>query len=178
MKKYNNSKDGVFDLRHGDSTKSFNRIKDKFNMVFADPPYFLSSGGQTIQSGKIVSVNKGIWDKPDGSKFMYDFNSKWLSNVRDVMTDNATIWISGTMHNIFNIAQLLTELNFKVLNVITWQKTNPPPNFACRTFTHSTEVIIWARKEKKVAHFYNYALMKKLNYNKQMKDVWAMPAFF
>jgi len=176
VKKHNNSEDGVFDLRLGDSTKSFNRIKDKYNMVFADPPYFLSSGGQTIQSGKIVSVNKGEWDKTDGPEFMHEFNLKWLTNVRDVLEDNGTIWISGTMHNIFNIAQLLTDLNFKVLNVITWQKTNPPPNFACRSFTHSTEVIIWARKEMKVAHFYNYALMKKLNGNKQMKDVWAMPA--
>lgn len=145
-------------------------------MVFADPPYFLSSGGQTIQSGKIVSVNKGEWDMSNGPEFMHDFNLKWLSNVRDVLEDNGTIWISGTMHNIFNIAHLLTELNFKVLNVITWQKTNPPPNFACRSFTHSTEEIIWARKKKKVAHFYNYALMKKLNGNKQMKDVWAMSA--
>ena len=93
-------------------------------MVFADPPYFLSSGGQTIQSGKIVSVNKGEWDKTDGPYYMQEFNRKWLSNVRDVMEDNGTIWISGTMHNIFNIAQLLTDLKFKVLNVITWQKTN------------------------------------------------------
>ena len=107
---------------------------------------------------------------------MHEFNLKWLTNVRDVLEGNGTIWISGTMHNIFNIAQLLNEINFKVLNVITWQKTNPPPNFGCRSFTHSTEQIIWARKEKKIAHFYNYALMKKLNGNKQMKDVWELPA--
>jgi site-specific DNA-methyltransferase (adenine-specific) len=176
LKKYKTSKDAIFDLRLGDSTKSFKRITEKYNMVFADPPYFLSRGGQTIQSGKIVSVNKGEWDKTDSPEFIHDFNFKWLTNIRSVMEDNGTIWISGTLHNIFNIAKLLDELNFKVLNVITWQKTNPPPNFACRAFTHSTEVIIWARKEMKVAHFYNYALMKKLNGNKQMKDVWTMPA--
>ncbi len=68
------------------------------------------------------------------------------------------------------------ELDFKILNIITWQKTNPPPNFSCRYFTHSTEQIIWARKSKKTPHYYNYELMKELNGNKQMKDVWLLPA--
>lgn len=100
----------------------------------------------------------------------------WLSQVRELMKDNATIWISGTMHNIFSIGQLLPELGFKILNIITWQKTNPPPNFSCRFFTHSTEQIIWARKEPKIPHYFNYDLMKKSNDNKQMQDVWRLPA--
>ena len=92
------------------------------------------------------------------------------------MKDDASIWISGTMHNIFSIGQILTELGFKILNVITWEKTNPPPNFSCRYFTHSTEQIIWARKMEKVPHYYNYDLMKQFNGGKQMKDVWKLPA--
>jgi site-specific DNA-methyltransferase (adenine-specific) len=92
------------------------------------------------------------------------------------MKENATIWISGTMHNIFSVGQILTELDFKILNIITWQKTNPPPNFSCRYFTHSTEQIIWARKNEKVPHFFNYELMKELNEGTQMKDVWKLPA--
>lgn len=35
-------------------------------MIFADPPYFLSNGGISVQSGKQVSVNKGDWDKSKG----------------------------------------------------------------------------------------------------------------
>ncbi len=92
------------------------------------------------------------------------------------MKDDATIWISGTLHNIFSVGQILTELDFKILNVITWEKTNPPPNFSCRYFTHSTEQIIWARKFEKVPHYFNYELMKQLNGDKQMKDVWKLPA--
>lgn len=92
------------------------------------------------------------------------------------MKEDATIWISGTMHNIFSIGQILTELDFKILNIVTWQKTNPPPNFSCRYFTHSTEQIIWARKNTKVPHYFNYELMKELNDGKQMKDVWLLPA--
>ena len=96
--------------------------------------------------------------------------------VREKLKDNGTIWISGTYHNIFSIGQLLQELDFKILNVITWEKNNPPPNFSCRFFTHSAELIIWARKKEKVPHYYNYELMKQLNGNKQMKDVWKLPA--
>lgn len=152
------------------------KFEHKFDMVFADPPYFLSNDGLSIQSGKIVSVNKGKWDKSKGFDYINAFNRNWLSLVRDKMKDNATIWISGTMHNIFSIGQILTELDFKILNVITWEKTNPPPNFSCRYFTHSTEQIIWARKKEKVPHYFNYELMKQLNGNKQMKDVWRLPA--
>ena len=92
------------------------------------------------------------------------------------MKEDATIWISGTIHNIFSIGQILTKLDFKILNIITWQKTNPPPNFSCRYFTHSTEQIIWARKNAKIPHYFNYDLMKELNNGKQMKDVWSLPA--
>jgi len=144
--------------------------------VFADPPYFLSNNGQSIQSGKIVSVNKGKWDKSGGFEFVNDFNRKWLGLVRDKMKEDGTIWISGTMHNIFSVGQILTELGFKILNVVTWEKTNPPPNFSCRYFTYSTEQIIWARKSEKVPHYFNYELMKQLNGDKQMKDVWKLPA--
>jgi site-specific DNA-methyltransferase (adenine-specific) len=176
LNSYFKSQDKNFYLLHGDSMKLLNDFEHKFDMVFADPPYFLSNGSLSIQSGKIVSVDKGGWDKSLGYDFVNDFNRKWLKLVREKMKDDATIWISGTMHNIFSIGQILTELDFKILNVITWEKSNPPPNFSCRFFTHSTEQIIWARKKEKVPHYFNYELMKQLNGDKQMKDVWKLPA--
>jgi len=170
------SDDKQFTLLKGNSMELLPKINHKFDMVFADPPYFLSNNGRSIQSGKIVSVNKGKWDKSEGQESINNFNRDWLTKVREVMKDDATIWISGTHHNIFSVGQILTELDFKILNVITWQKTNPPPNFSCRFFTHSTEQIIWARKNEKVPHYYNYDLMKEINGNKQMKDIWPFPA--
>lgn len=170
------SNDKSFYLLHGDCFDLIPELKPVYNMVFADPPYFLSNDGLSIQNGKLVSVNKGEWDKDKGGDFINDFNREWLSKVRQVMKDDATIWISGTLHNIFSIGQLLTELDFKILNIITWQKTNPPPSFSCRYFTFSTEQIIWARKSKKVPHYYNYDLMKMINGDKQMQDVWTLPA--
>ena len=176
LKPYFKSEDKDFCLLHGDTIELLPQFEHKFDMVFADPPYFLSNNGLTIQNGQIVSVNKGKWDKSFGLEFINSFNRSWLSLLRDKMKDNATIWISGTMHNIFSIGQSLAELDFKILNIITWEKTNPPPNFSCRYFSYSTEQIIWARKNAKVPHYFNYDLMKKLNGNKQMKDVWTLPA--
>ena len=147
-----------------------------FDMVFADPPYFLSNNGFSIQAGKPVSVNKGEWDKSKGLQEDTAFNYAWLKACRQKLAEEGTIWVCGTFHNIFSVATVLAELDFRILNAITWQKSNPPPNLSCRFFTHSTEIIVWARKQKKVAHYYNYDLMHKLAGDRQMTDVWRMPA--
>lgn len=173
---YYKSKSGDFTLLQGDCVEILSKFKFGFDMIFADPPYFLSSGGISCQSGKVVCVDKGTWDKSTTPEEMDAFNYRWLSACREHMKNNATIWISGTHHNIFSVQQQLLKLGFKILNVITWAKTNPPPNISCRYFTYSTEFIIWARKSQKTPHFYNYGLMKELNDNKQMTDVWRLPA--
>lgn len=165
-----------FNLLHGDTFELLPQFNFKFDMIFADPPYFLSSGGISVQSGKVVCVDKGDWDKSMSQEDINAFNLKWLSLCREKLKDNGTIWISGTYHNIFSVANGLTHLGYKILNVITWAKTNPPPNISCRYFTYSTEFIIWARKSKKVPHYYNYELMKHINGDKQMTDVWRLPA--
>ena len=173
---YYRSQSHDFNLLCGDTFELLPQFNFKFDMVFADPPYFLSNGGISIQSGKVVCVNKGDWDKGMSPEEINDFNLKWISLCRDKLKDNGTIWISGTYHNIFSVANALTQLGFKILNVITWAKTNPPPNVSCRYFTYSTEFIIWARKSEKVPHYYNYELMKHINGDKQMTDVWRLPA--
>lgn len=165
-----------FLLANGDSFKLLKEFDFKFDMIFADPPYFLSNGGISLQSGKVVSVDKGEWDKGMSQDEVMTFNMEWLRLCRDKLKDNGSIWISGTYHNIFSVANSLTILGYKILNVVTWEKTNPPVNISCRYFKYSTEFIIWARKMKKVPHKFNYELMKELNGGKQMTDVWRMPA--
>ena len=163
----------------GDSFKILTKMKpESVDMIFADPPYFLSNDGITCQGGKMVSVNKGSWDKLSESgtsvEEKHKFNRKWIRLCKRVLKPNGTIWISGTLHNIYSIGMALEQEGFKIINNITWQKTNPPPNLACRCFTHSTETILWARKnEKKSRHFFNYQKMKEMNGGKQMKDVWT-----
>lgn len=170
------SDDRTFTLLQGDCIDLLDRFEFEFDMIFADPPYFLSNGGISVQNGKMTCVNKGVWDISQGFEKDNQFNYKWLKTCRNKLKDNGTIWISGTYHNIFSVAQMLSELNYKILNCITWAKTNPPPNLCRKYFTHSSEFILWARKEKKVPHLYNYELMKKLNGGTQLRDVWNLPA--
>lgn len=173
---YYKSQNRDFTLLQGDCFQLLKEFDFKFNCIFADPPYFLSNGGISVQSGKIVNVDKGNWDKGKSLQEMMDFNFEWLKLCKDKLKDNGTIWISGTYHNIFSIENCLRELGYKILNIITWVKTNPPPNISCRYFTYSTEFIIWARKSEKKTHYFNYDLMKQINNNKQMTDVWHLPA--
>ena len=105
-------------------------------MIFADPPYFLSGGGISYQSGKVVCVDKGDWDKPVTSEELDAFNLRWLTAVREHMKDNATIWISGTHHNIFSVQQQLLKLGFKVLNIITRPLQNLTPSSIILVFEH------------------------------------------
>ena len=172
---YFKSENGSFSLINGDTFKVLKKIEDKtFDIIFADPPYFLSNNGITCSGGKMISVNKGDWDKSLTLKEKHSFNKRWIKECYRILKDTGTIWISGTLHNIYSIGMALEESGFKILNNITWQKTNPPPNLACKTFTHSTETILWARKDlKNVKYTFNYDAMKQMNANKQMKDVWT-----
>lgn len=165
-------KDDNCTLIRGDSFKVLRKIEDRsVNFIFADPPYFLSGNGITCSGGKMVSVNKGEWDKKISVKEKLDFNNKWIKECYRILKDNGTIAISGTFHNIYTIGVALELNNFEIINNITWKKTNPPPNISCKALTHSTETILWAKK-KNCKYTFNYKVLKELNFNKQMKDVW------
>lgn len=161
----------------GDNIDILQELYDKngefVDMIFADPPYFLSNDGFTCQNGRMVKVNKGEWDKSKGVEENHKYNLAWLSACQKVLKKDGTIWISGTQHNIFDIGFALQQLGFKILNMITWEKPNPAPNLSCRYFTHSTELLIWAGKNEKTKHTFNYDLMREENGGKQMKSVWT-----
>ena len=148
----------------------------KFDVIFADPPYFLSNGGITCQAGRMVKVDKGAWDKSRGPALNHEFNLAWLSRCQRLLKPNGTIWVSGTHHVIHSVGFVMQQLEMKLLNDIVWEKPNPPPNLSCRYFTHAGETIIWAAKGPRSKHVFNYDLMKSLNGGKQMKSVWQMGA--
>ena len=146
------------------------------DLVFCDPPYHLSNGGVTCQNGKMVAVDKGKWDRSAGFENNLSFNLSWIERCKSILKPHGTIMISGTLHSIYSIGFAMQKVGMKLLNNITWQKPNPPPNLSCRYLTHSTETIIWAAKDQSSKHMFNYQLMKKMNNGKQMKDVWTMTA--
>jgi site-specific DNA-methyltransferase (adenine-specific) len=144
------------------------------DLIFVDPPYFLSNGGITCHAGKMVSVHKGDWDKSRGPDANHEFNRAWLSASQRVLKPNGSIWVSGTAHVIHSVGFAMQQLGFKLLNDISWVKPNPPPNLSCRYFTHATETIIWAAKNAKSRHTFNYKHLKEINRGKQMKSVWEI----
>lgn len=172
-----------FTLIHGDSVQVLENMKENsVDMIFADPPYNLSNGGFTVHAGKRVSVDKGDWDKSRGLKEDFFFHHKWIEACRRVLKPNGTIWISGTYHSIYQCGFALQNLGFHILNDISWFKPNASPNLSCRFFTASHETLIWARKEKKASHKFNYEAMKNGHWpedqlkkpNLQMRSVWSM----
>ena len=182
MKQY--YKQNGFSLYQGnclDVLKSLD--KNSVDLIFADPPYFLSNGGISCKAGKMVSVNKGDWDKSNGFDKDYKFTLAWLAASRRVLKGTGSIWISGTLHNIYKIGFALEKLEYDILNEISWFKPNAPPNLSCRYFAHSHETLLWARKHKKSKHKFNYSTMKNWNVKrdkinnpgKQMRSVWSIP---
>ena len=166
-----------FILYDGDALALLPKLADaSIDLIFADPPYFLSNDGVTCQSGKMVSVNKGGWDRLESVAAMHDFNRAWLAACRAALKPNGTIWVSGTRHVIYSVGFAMQQLGFKLLNEITWEKPNPPPNLSCRYFTHSTETILWAARDAKSKHKFNYKLMRMQNRDRQMKSVWQFTA--
>ncbi|HEU5046466.1 MAG TPA: site-specific DNA-methyltransferase [Rickettsiales bacterium] len=163
-------------LLNGDSLKVMRNMGDEsVDLIFADPPYFLSGGGITCASGKVSCVNKGVWDKPISLQKLHAFNRRWLKECRRLLKPEGTIFISGTSHNIYSIGFALQQLGFKIINDIAWFKVNPPPNLSCRCFTHSTETILWAKKSGQAKHVFNYETMREMGDptpGRQMLSLW------
>ena len=171
------SADGRVRLFKGDCLSVLAALPaESVDVIFADPPYFLSNGGTTCRAGKRTSVDKGAWDRSQGVEENHAFNHKWLAACNRVLKPNGTIWVSGTGHVIYSVGYAMQQQGFKPLNEIVWEKPNPPPNLSCRYFTHSTELILWAARGRKSKHYFDYSAMKEQNGGKQMKNVWRFCA--
>ena len=135
----------------------------------------LSNGGITCVAGRMVSVDKGDWDKSRGIDADYEFNLEWTKECYRVLKPTGTLWVSGTLHIYPSIGMALLRNGFRLLNDIIWEKPNPPPNLGRRTFTHSTEIVLWASKASRGSRHkyqFNYDEMRQENEGKQMKTVW------
>lgn len=172
MDKYLFYKNNSTRLYNADCIDLLKQIPDNtFDMVFADPPYFLSNGTFTCQNGKMVSVKKGNWDIGKTAEENFKFHYEWLKECKRVLKPNGTLWVSGTYHSIYQCGYALQLLNYHILNDIAWLKPNASPNLSCRFFTASHETLIWARKDKKAKHTFNYEAIKNWtdNYKKEIK---------
>lgn len=176
--------DSDFVLYNDDSIEFLKQLpENSVDMIFADPPYNLSNGGFTVHAGKMVSVNKGKWDESKGIIEDFSFHLRWIEQCYRVLKPAGTIWISGTYHSIYQCGYALQQIGYKILNDIAWFKPNAAPNLSGRYFTASHETLLWARKDPKAKHTFNYLDMKNgdwhksdfiKNAGKQMRSVWAI----
>ena len=167
-------------LHLGDAMEVLSRMPDEsVDCVWTDPPYMLSNGGVTCVGGRMASVDKGKWDRSRGIEADHAFNLAWTAACRRVLKPAGTLWVTGTLHVYPSVGMALQQNGFRLLNDIIWEKPNPPPNLGCRTFTHSTEVVLWASKSGKDSrhkYTFNYGEMKRENGGRQMKTVWQFKA--
>ncbi len=177
--------DTGFSLYHGNCIDILAGLpENSVDLIFADPPYNLSNGGFTCHGGKRAPVNKGDWDISNGIEEDFSFHLSWIEACRRVLSENGTIWISGTYHSIYACGFALQRLGFHILNDICWFKPNAPPNLSARYFTASHETLIWARKNRNARHTFNYDAMKSGDWpgdllkkeGRQMRTVWNIPS--
>ena len=146
------------------------------DMVFADPPYNLQLRGELHRpdNSKVDAVDDA-WDQI-GDFAAYDrFTRAWLAEARRVLRPDGTIWVIGSYHNVFRLGAALQDLGYWVLNDVVWRKANPMPNFRGRRFTNAHETMIWAARDQKSRYTFNYASMKALNDDIQMRSDWFIP---
>lgn len=174
MKPYFEQSD--FTLFKGDTCCIMSAFHKRFDMIFADPPYFLSSGDNCVFNGTPITFDKGEWDRSKTFEEKIAYNKKWLSMCKGLLKDNGTIWVTGTYHNIFAIAECLESLDFQILNMIVWQKSDAHPSLTIKRFNFTHEYVIWAKVKNTYTHFFNYNLLKEMCGGKQMPDVWRLPS--
>lgn len=173
-----------YELYNGDCFEVLKQFPEEtFDMIFADPPYMLSKTGKTCYNGKLVKLDKGAWDESRGIAEDFEFHKQWLALCKKLLKPNGTLWVSGTYHSIFSCGYAMLLLGYHVLNNVAWFKPNATPNLSCKYFTASHESLVWARKDKKAKHYFNYDAMKNGDFpqdfikkpHTQMRTVWAIP---
>jgi modification methylase len=148
------------------------------DLVFADPPYYLQLKQDLYRPN--MSYVDGVdddWDKFDDFADYDQFTKSWLSEVRRVMKPNASIWVSGTYHNIFRVGAVMQDLGFWILNTVTWMKFNAMPNFRGTRLKNDVEFIIWAKLSQSSKYTFHHHFMKRFNDfspNKQLGSVWKI----
>jgi len=161
----------------GDCVKIMQSLPEKsVDLIFADPPYNLQLQGDLHRpnNSKVDAVDDE-WDQFESLAVYDEFTRQWLGAARDLLTDDGSIWVIGSYHNIFRLGSILQDLGFWILNDVIWRKSNPMPNFRGRRFCNAHETLIWAGKSQKSKYQFNYDAMKSLNEDLQMRSDWYLP---
>jgi modification methylase len=164
-------------ILEGDCVAHMNALPEgSIDLIFADPPYNLQLKGDLFRPDhSAVDGVTEAWDKFHNLAEYDRFTREWLGAAHRCLKDDGAIWVIGSYHNIFRVGAILQDLGFWILNDVIWRKANPMPNFRGRRFTNAHETMIWAAKREQSKYVFNYAAMKNLNEDLQMRSDWYMP---
>ena len=120
----------------GDCIEIMSKFPEKFiNLILTDPPYNASKGGVDLPENKTggayYKVNEE-WDKFNNYSDYLDFTKNWLKQADRILKENGSIMVCCSFHNIGEVIIALKELNYKFLNLITWEKPNAMPSITKR----------------------------------------------
>jgi modification methylase len=163
----------------GDCRQVLPQLKrEHFDLVFADPPYFMQldesaeNGLDRGDGSKAMSVIED-WDKFKDLAEYDQFTRAWLSECLALLKPDGAIWITGTYHNIFRVGSILQDLGGWILNDVIWRKPNPMPNFRGTRLTNSHETMIWAVKSRDSKYVFNRSVVKEGL--ESTRDEWTIP---
>ena len=170
-------------IYYGDCISVMDELpRGQFAMMFADPPYNLSGKGLSLlgskTGGDYHKMNEK-WDEMPAGDYG-KFTDAWVGKACGLLTGTGAAYVCCTFHNVATVIASLRRANMRINNVITWHKTNAMPSITKRTFTHSSEFLVYAVKGS--GWVFNYAELKSINPDrqkngdaKQMRDVWSIP---
>ncbi|MDR0956426.1 MAG: site-specific DNA-methyltransferase [Endomicrobium sp.] len=162
-------------IYHGNCIEILKELpNNSVDLIFADPPYNMQLKKELYRPNntKVNGVNDA-WDKFASFQEYDNFCIAWLTECKRLLKDTGSIWVIGSYHNIYRIGNIMLDLDYWILNDITWSKLNPMPNFLGTRFTNATETLLWCSKgENYKKYTFNHKLMKQYNGGKQMTSVW------
>jgi modification methylase len=169
-------------IHHGDCIELLRDAipENSVDLIFADPPYNLQLQGDLWRPNMTqVDPVDDDWDQFENFAEYDAFTRDWLTAARRVMKKDATIWVSGTYHNIFRVGAIMQDLGFWILNTVSWFKPNAMPNFNGTRLKNDVEFVIWAQYSDSSVKTFHYQMMKRFNDfsdGKQLGSVWKIPA--
>jgi len=150
---------------------------ESIDLIFADPPYNLQLGGDLSRpdQSRVDGVTEA-WDRFDSFASYDAFTAAWLGEAQRLLKPTGAIWVIGSYHNVFRLGATMQDVGFWIMNDVIWRKANPMPNFKGTRFTNAHETLIWAvRNAEQKKYTFNYAGMKALNDDLQMRSDWNLP---
>lgn len=163
-------------VHHMDALELLELLPDEsVSAIITDPPYGLANRtfevlrdmrGRDTRKGTYKAI-KEDWDR--------DVPLEWMQACERKLAPGANVIVFGGKNSIYQTAAMGLKLDWRIVNDVTWEKPDPPPNFTGRMMTESTERMLWFCPDGE-KWTYNNAVAKEMGRGKNLRDVWQFRA--